>query len=209
VLAVSEAQQRRAFFEKELRDARDQLTTAQLALQATGFDVAALRAEPKAAADSYARLKAQVTAAEVRTQVLRSSLAESAPELRQQLDQLAALRSQMARLESASDSGKATDYVSKYREFKYREALFELFARQYELARVDEAREGALIQVVDSALVPEHKSRPKRAFIALVSTVAAFVVLVVFILLRHKWRQAARDPHGAPQIARLRSALGR
>ena len=42
------------------------------------------------------------------------------------------------------------DYVSKYREFKYQETLFELFARQYELARVDESREGALIQVVDS-----------------------------------------------------------
>jgi uncharacterized protein involved in exopolysaccharide biosynthesis len=66
VLAVSEAQQRRVFFEKELQDARDQLTKAQQELQASGFNFGALRAEPRAAAESYARLKAEITAAEVR-----------------------------------------------------------------------------------------------------------------------------------------------
>ena len=92
VLAVSEAQQRRMFFEKELKDARDQLEKAQQALQASGFNVGALRAEPRAAAESYARLKAEITAAEVRTQVLRGSLADSAPEVQRQLAQLSALR---------------------------------------------------------------------------------------------------------------------
>lgn len=209
VLAVSEAQQRRVFFEKELKDARDQLATAQRALQASGFDIAAMRVEPKAAAEAYAQLKARVTAAEVRTKVLRGTLAESAPELRQQLDQLAALRAQLAKLEAASDAGGAKDYVSNYREFKYREALFEIFARQYELARVDEAREGALIQVVDVATAPERKSRPKRALVAVASTLGALVLLAVYILLRHHWREAARDPAAAPQMARLRAALGR
>lgn len=209
VLAVSEAQQRRAFFEKELKEARDNLATAQKALQATGFDVAAMRAEPKAAAESYARLKAQITSAEVRAQVLRSTLADGAPELRQQLDELAALRSQLARLEAASEKGEATDYISNYREFKYREALFELFARQYELARVDESREGALIQVVDPATTPEYKSKPKRALMAVGSTFVAFMLLAVFVLIRHKWREAGRDPAAAPEVARLRAALGR
>ncbi|MBS0595398.1 MAG: lipopolysaccharide biosynthesis protein [Proteobacteria bacterium] len=209
VLAVSEAQQRRAFFEKELKEARDNLAKAQKALQATGFDVAAMRAEPKAAAESYARLKAQITSAEVRAQVLRSTLADGAPELRQQLDELAALRSQLARLEAASEKGEATDYISNYREFKYREALFELFARQYELARVDESREGALIQVVDPATTPEYKSKPKRALMAVGSTFVAFMLLAVFVLIRHKWREAGRDPAAAPEVARLRAALGR
>lgn len=209
VLAVSEAQQRRAFFEKELKEARDNLAKAQNALQATGFDVAAMRAEPKAAAESYGRLKAQITSAEVRAQVLRSTLADGAPELRQQLDELAALRSQLARLEAASEKGEATDYISNYREFKYREALFELFARQYELARVDESREGALIQVVDPATTPEYKSKPKRALMAVSSTIVAFLLLAVFVLIRHKWREAGRDPAAAPEVARLRAALGR
>jgi uncharacterized protein involved in exopolysaccharide biosynthesis len=209
VLAVSEAQQRRVFFEKELKDARDQLAAAQRALQASGFNVGALRAEPKAAAESYARLKAEITAAEVRTQVLRGSLADSSPEVQRQLAQLGALRAQLARLEQASDANVGPDYLTKYREFKYRETLFELFARQYELARVDESREGALIQVVDLAVPPEYKSKPKRLFIAVAATLLSLLLLGMFILVRHFWRENAADPEGAEKVARLRAALGR
>jgi uncharacterized protein involved in exopolysaccharide biosynthesis len=209
VLAVSEAQQRRVFFEKELKDARDQLAKAQEALQATGFNVGALRAEPKAAAESYARLKAEITAAEVRLQVLRGTLADSAPEAQRQVAQLSALRGQLARLEQAADANAGPDYLSKYREFKYRETLFELFARQYELARVDESREGALIQVVDVAVPPEYKSKPKRAFIAVAATLLSLLLLSMFILLRHSWRMAAADPDSAEKVARLRAAFGR
>jgi uncharacterized protein involved in exopolysaccharide biosynthesis len=208
-LAVSEAQQRRVFFEKELKDARDQLEKAQQALQASGFNVGALRAEPRAAAESYARLKAEITAAEVRTQVLRGSLADSTPEVQRQLAQLSALRGQLARLEQASDSNVGPDYLSKYREFKYRETLFELFARQYEIARVDESREGALIQVVDLAIPPEYKSKPKRLVIAVAATLLSLLLLGIFILARHVWRETASDPEGAAKVARLRAAFGR
>lgn len=208
-LAVSEAQQRRMFFEKELKDARDQLEVAQQALQASGFSVGALRAEPKAAAEGYARLKAEITAAEVRTQVLRGSLAENAPELQRQVAQLSALRAQLGRLEQAADSGAGPDYVSKYREFKYRETLFEIFAKQYELARVDESREGALIQVVDPAVTPEYKSKPKRAFIAAAAALLSLLLLGMLILVRHFWREGAAEPEGAAKLARLRAAFGR
>lgn len=209
VLAVSEAQQRRVFFEKELKEARDQLAKAQEALQASGFTIGALRAEPKAAAESYARLKAEITASEVRLQVLRGSLADSAPEVQRQLAQLGAQRAQLARLEQAGDVNVGPDYVSKYREFKYRETLFDLFAKQYELARVDESREGALIQVVDPAVPPEYKSKPKRAFIAAAATLLSLLLLGMFILVRHFWRESATDPESAEKVARLRAAFGR
>jgi uncharacterized protein involved in exopolysaccharide biosynthesis len=209
VLAVSEAQQRRVFFEKELKDARDQLARAQQELQASGFNVGALRAEPKAAAESYARLKAEITAAEVRTQVLRGSLADSSPEVQRQLAQLSALRAQLARLEQTADANVGPDYLTKYREFKYRETLFELFARQYELARVDESREGALIQVVDIAVTPEYKSKPKRLFIGVAATMLSLLLLGMLILVRHFWRKTAADPEGAEKVARLRAAFGR
>ncbi|MBX3644868.1 MAG: lipopolysaccharide biosynthesis protein [Rubrivivax sp.] len=209
VLAVSEAQQRRVFFEKELKEARDQLAKAQQALQASGFNIGALRAEPKAAAESYARLRAEITATEVRLQVLRGSLADSAPEVQRELTQLTALRGQLARLEQAGDANVGPDYVTKYREYKYREALFELFAKQYEIARVDEAREGALIQVVDPAVPPEYKSKPKRAFIAVGATVLSLLLLGVFIVARHFWRESASNPHSAEKIQRFRAAFGR
>jgi uncharacterized protein involved in exopolysaccharide biosynthesis len=209
VLAVSEAQQRRVFFEKELKDARDQLGKAQQVLQASGFNLGALRAEPKAAAEGYARLKAEITAAEVRLQILRASLADTAPEVRRELAGLTGLRAQLARLEQAADTNVGPDYISTYREFKYRETLFELFAKQYELARIDESREGALIQVVDPALPPEHKSKPKKAFIAVAATLVSLLLLGMFILVRHFWRESGNDPESAPQRARLRAAFSR
>lgn len=208
-LAVSEAQQRRVFFEKELKDARDQLAKAQQALQASGFNVGALRAEPRAAAESYARLRAEITAAEVRMQVLRGTLADSAPEVQRQAAQLSALRGQLGRLEQSADANAGPDYLTKYREFKYRETLFDLFARQYELARVDESREGALIQVVDVAVPPEYKSKPKRGFIAVAATMLSLLLLGMFILVRHFWRASAADPESAEKVARLRAAFGR
>ena len=210
VLAVSEAQQRRMFFEKELKDARDQLAKAQQELQASGFNVGALRAEPKAAAESYARLKAEITAAEVRTQVLaRHRWPTARPRCNGNWPSSSALRAQLARLEQAVDANVGPDYLSKYREFKYRETLFELFARQYEIARVDESREGALIQVVDVAVPPEYKSKPKRLFIAVAATLLSLLLLGMFILVRHFWRASATDPEGAEKVARLRAAFGR
>jgi uncharacterized protein involved in exopolysaccharide biosynthesis len=209
VLAVSEAQQRRVFFEKELQDARDQLTKAQQELQASGFNFGALRAEPRAAAESYARLKAEITAVEVRTQVLRGSLADSSPEVQRQLAQLGALRAQLARLEQTAESNVGPDYLTKYREFKYRETLFELFARQYEIARIDESREGALIQVVDVAVAPEYKSNPKRLLIAAVSTLLSLALLGIFILLRYAWNRSSSQPASAERVARVRAAFGR
>jgi len=181
-LAVTEAQQRRMFFERYLQQSRDRLAQAQQALEASGFNPGALKAEPKAAAEAYARLKAETTAAEMRLALLRSSLADGAPEVRRQQAAVAALRDQLARSERATDSSGGPDYVGKYREFKYQETLFDVYARQFELARADESREGALIQVVDPATPPERKAKPKRAQIALASTLVALIALAAFVL---------------------------
>lgn len=189
-LAVTEAQQRRVFFERQLQQSRDRLVQAQQALQASGFNPGALKAEPKAAAESYARLKAELTGAEVRLQTLRGSLADNTPEVRQQLTVIGALTTQLARSERASLPADGPDYVSKYREFKYQETLFELYARQFELARVDESREGSLIQIVDPASPPERKSKPKRAIAALVTTVITAMLLAMFVLIRAGRRSA-------------------
>jgi uncharacterized protein involved in exopolysaccharide biosynthesis len=208
-LALSEAQQRRAFFEAQLQQTRNHLAQAQRALQASGIDAGALKTEPRSAAESYATLRAEATAAEVRLQMLRRSLADNAPEIQQQQARLAALRSQLARAEQTSDSTGGADYVNKFREFKYQETLFDLFAQQYEMARTDEAREGMLIQVVDPATPPEWKSKPKRALTAVVSTLATLLLLTGGILARHMWRRSAAAPHNAEKMAQLRAALHR
>ena len=188
-LAVTEAQQRRVFFEQQLQQSRERLVQTQQALQASGFNPGALKAEPKAAADSYARLKAEVAAAEVRLQVTRGSLTDSAPEVRQQQATASALREQLARTEQAAPPAGGPDYISRYRDFKYQETLFDLYARQFELARADESREGALIQIVDSASAPERKSKPNRGSIAIMITLATAISLIAWVLIRHAMRR--------------------
>lgn len=185
-LAVSEAQQRRTFFEIQLQNTKEKLTRAQIALQASGINQGTLKTEPKAAAEGYARLRAELTSAEVRLQTMQRMLSENSPELLQQQAMLSALRSEIRRLgQQDNTSGQSDEYITKYREFKYQETLFELFARQYELARLDESREGALIQVLDIATPPERKSKPKRGLIAAAASVLFGFLLVMSVLVRH------------------------
>jgi uncharacterized protein involved in exopolysaccharide biosynthesis len=189
-LALSEAQQRRVFFEDHLKKTRDQLAHSQQALQQSGFNSGVLKTEPKLAADAYARLQAEATGAEIKLQTLRRSLADSSPEIQQQQAIIGALKGQLARAEVPNrdlSSGTA-DYIGKYRDFKYQESLFELFSRQYEMAKVDESREGALIQVIDAAQVPELKSKPKRATIALGSAALAFMLTAAWAVVRFAYK---------------------
>jgi uncharacterized protein involved in exopolysaccharide biosynthesis len=200
-LAVSEAQQRRKFFEGQLAQVNKQLAAAQGALQAAGLNEGVIRAEPKAAAESYARLRAQLTAAEVRLQTKRAFLADGSAELAQSKEEIAALRSQLSRLEATLTGSNDTNYLFKYRDAKYYEALFEIFAKQFELARVDEAREGALIQVIDPAEAPDVKSGPKRLFLAvlvgLLALIGAFFVIATRLFLRKLHSLRGPEPTGA------------
>ncbi len=204
-LALTEAQQRRAFFEGQMQQTRKLLAQAQQSLQASGFNASALRAEPKAVAEGYARLKAELSAGEVRLQILRRTLTDSAPEIAQQMAVLGSLRGELARLEASDNAAGQGDYIGRYREFKYQETLFELLARQFELARLDESREGALIQVVDNATPPEKKSKPRRLRVALASAGAALLLLLVGMVIRHAWHLAQTAPETAASAARLRA----
>lgn len=204
-LALTEAQQRRAFFQGQMQQTRKLLEEAQQSLQASGFNASALRAEPKAVAEAYARLKAGISAGEVRLQILRRTLTDSASEISQQQAVLGSLRGELARLEATDSASSQGDYVGRYREFKYQETLFELLARQFELARLDESREGALIQIVDSATSPEKKSKPRRLRVALASAGAALLLLLVGVVIRHAWHLAQAAPETAASAARLRA----
>lgn len=206
-LALTEAQQRRVFFERELKVTRDRLAAAQQALQRSGFNAGALRAEPKVAAEAYGRLRADIVQAEVMLRALRQTFADSMPEVQRQNSLLSALRDQLARLEVARPAEENADYIGRLREYKYQEALFEVFSRQYETARLDESREGALIQPVDLALPPEQRTRPKRLLSGLLTGASAFVLMLVVLTLRHVWLRAIARPWFAAKIGR-RGSVG-
>lgn len=206
-LAVTEAQQRRVFFEKQLANAKDNLVKAEQALKTSGVNSSALKASPVAAVESLAKLKASITAQEIKLASMRGYLAESAPDFKQAQIELSALRGQLARAEKEEPASSGdSDYIAKFRDFKYHETLFELFAKQYEMARVDESREGAIIQVVDAAQPPERKSKPKKALIAVMATLAVGFALLLFVFIREALRGAAQTPESAEKLHRLRQA---
>lgn len=207
-LAITEAQQRRAFFEGHLNETKRKLATAQAGLQASGISAEALKAEPKAMAEGYAKLKAEYTATQVRLQALLSNLTSNAPEVQQQQSALAALKAQLDKIEgSVEKAAGSSDYISRYREFKYQETLFELFSRQYELARVDESREGGLVQVVDKAQIADRKSKPKRALIGIGVSMAVGILLTLLVLLRSRWERSAMSEEQRVKASRILPAL--
>jgi capsule polysaccharide export protein KpsE/RkpR len=199
-LAIGEAQQRRVFFEEQLKRAQAGLLTAQQALQKSGFTQEALRSEPKAAADHYAKLQASVMAAQIKLDVMRHGLLDTTPEVQAQRTLVDGLREQLSQAELPLADNKNDEYVSKYRDVKYQETLTVMLARQYETARVDEAREGALVQVVDRAVPAEKKSKPKRVAIAILAAIAAFGVLTVWLSARRVWLRANQRRAGAGSL---------
>ncbi|RFO97065.1 lipopolysaccharide biosynthesis protein [Rhodoferax lacus] len=144
-LALTEAQQRRVFFEGQLKQTREKLVEAEHSLNASGLNSSALKTSPQAAIEGLAKLKASITAQEIKLASMRNYLAETAPDFRQAQTELSAMRGQMAQADRNQQTQVGdSDYTSRYRDFKYYETLMELFAKQYEIARVDESREGAV-----------------------------------------------------------------
>jgi len=209
-LATTEAQQRRLFFEKQLILAKDKLIQSEIELKATGVSGSVLKSNPASAVAAVAGLQAGVTAQEVKLGAMRGYLAETAPEFKQALNELANLKAQLANQEKDTPANSSIsaqgDYVSKYREFKYNETLFELFAKQFEIAKVDESREGAVIQILDAAQPPERKSKPQKALIAIIATLAAGFALLLFVFIRQALKNASKDQESAKKLNHLKAS---
>jgi tyrosine-protein kinase Etk/Wzc len=209
-LAITEAAQRRLFFEAQLTQAKDSLTKSELMLRGSAVSEATLRTVPQSALEALSRLKAQITAQEIKLASMRTFMTDSNPEFRLAIHELGALRAELSKAEQSNTSkatGAGGEYIAKYRDFKYHETLFELMARQYELARLDEAREGAVIQVVDAALPPERKSKPKKGQIAVLSTIAVFFLTLLAVFVLHAVRKAAGNPATAGKLDRVRQLM--
>lgn len=208
-LALTEAQQRRLFFEKELAKAKQNLVRAEVALGDAAISENVLKFNPEALGEGLATLKAQVVAKEVQLASMRGYLTANSPDFRQAQQELAALRTQLAKADQSRPSGGNADYINRYRDFKYNEVLFEQLARQYELAKIDESREGTVIQVVDVAQPPERKSKPKKALIAILATLATGVALLLFVFVRRTLQNADQNPESAAKLAAVRAGFGR
>src|SRR5208282_1182343 len=97
------------------------------------------------------------------------------------------------------------EYVRRLRDVKYNETIFEILARQFEVAKLDEAKEGSIIQVVDPAIPPDKRSFPKRTLIG--ATVLGFIFGVLLALAQAGFERVMEDPAAAGKIALLKRAL--
>lgn len=207
-MAVTEAKQRRIFFENLLLQTKKNLASAEQALTESGITTATINTLPSAALEGPARLRAQITAQEVRIASLSTYLTARAPELQQAQSELTALRAQLAKLgqEKPKDSEKSGDYINKLRNFKYQETLFELLTKQYEIARIDESNEGS-IQVIDKAQPPEKKSKPKKLLITIAATAITFILILFGVFLRKSWTAASQSEATAERIGSIKKSL--
>jgi tyrosine-protein kinase Etk/Wzc len=218
-LAITEAAQRRLFFEQQLVETKENLNNAEEAFKKTQQTTGLIEVDSQARAliQSAASLRAQIAAKEVQIQAMRIFASDQNPDLIVAEQQLAGWKAQLSHL-GVSQNGSGDDlliakgkvpeagleYLRRLRDVKYYETMFELLAKQLEMAKLDEARQGSLIQVVDRAIVPDKKSSPQRTLIVLTALVAGFLMAVIWSLIASAIENARKRPENEERFRALK-----
>ncbi len=221
-LAITEAAQRRVFFQQQMLEANDKLAQAEEALKKTQQSTGLLQidSQTRALIESAATLRAQVAAKQVQIQGMMAYATDDNPDVQEAKHQLAALQSQLAGL-SGNEQGNSSglilpkgnvpeaglQYLRAVRDVKYYETISELLARQLEMAKVDEARQGTAVQVVDTAVPPDHRSFPKRTLMVLIAGFIGFLGACVWCFVSEGMQKLRTDPIEAQRIASFRQSL--
>ncbi len=202
-LALTEAGQRRIFFQQQLEEEEKALSGAEQALKATQERTGLIlpEAQGKAIIEAVAQTRAQIAMREVAVRTMSSFSTDQNPELIRQKQQLAGLRAQLDKLEHTSGLGSNNvqvptgkmpqaelEYLRCLRELKYHEALFEFLSKQLEAARIDEAKNAVLVQVIDAAVEPERKSGPVRLLTVVLLSALSFLGASGWVLLEGRMR---------------------
>ena len=224
-LAVTSAAQRRIFFEQQVDQEKEKLADAEVAMEKTEMKTGIIEPQGQAQAVivTIMQLRAQIAAREVELESLRTSATDQNPEVITLQSQIAGLRTQLADFEkghpqSAEMAGDvltptsevpaaSLEYLRRMRDVRYQETLFEFMVRQYEMARVDEAKQGQMIQVVDPALVPERRSWPPRTVLTLLAFILAGIIASSWVILQAAFRNRMENPEEARKILQLRELL--
>lgn len=220
-VAVTEAQQRRQFFESQFTKAKEDLSAAEVKLKETSqkTGLVELKSQAEASIQAVARLRAEIAQREVQLSAMRTFATAENADYRRVAAELSGLRNELRKMENAGNREvgfvsagslpeQGLEYVRVLREVKYQEAIFEIMAKQYELAKVDEAKEGGNVQQLDAAVPPERKSKPRRAVIVLLSILAAGFLAVLIAFVRAGVRNSKANPTTADKLQALRRAWG-
>ena len=198
-LAVTEAAKRRVFFEAQLKDAKEQLALSEIAMRNTQEKTGMLQLEGqvKELIASTAHLQAQIAAKEVQLTAMRSFATPNNPELIRLQQELNGLSAQLSKIQNGKMTGDGNplvptgkipavgvEYIRALRDVKYNEAIFELLAKQFELAKIEEAKDSSLIQQLDKAMPAEQKAKPKRALTILIALFIGLLFGIIFAIIK-------------------------
>jgi tyrosine-protein kinase Etk/Wzc len=221
-LAITEASQRRLFFEQQLERAKDNLANAEEAMKKTEESTGLIQIDSQARAliEASASLRAQIAGKEVQIQGMQTYASAGNAELMQSQEELESLRGQLAKLGGSESptggelivpKGRVTEagleYARKLRDVKYYETIFGIIARQFEMAKLDEAKQGTLIQVVDPAIPPDKRSFPKRSLIVIGATAAGFLIGIFIAFFQVGMTRLKADPEMNIKLAFLGNLL--
>jgi uncharacterized protein involved in exopolysaccharide biosynthesis len=224
-LAITEAAQRRVFFDQQLNEEKTALAAAEVDLKNTQekTGIIQLSGQAESIIRNQAEVQAQIASREVELKSIRTFATDQNPNVTRLQEEIAGLRQQMATMQNDQRTKQIGDirvpagqvpeagleYARKLRAVKYHDSLFELLSRQFEAARIDEAKSAPLIQVIDRAIPPDKKSGPPRLLIALGSGVGALVLMCLWSVCRHVVLQTLRSPKRAASWQEIRNELGR
>lgn len=220
-LALSEAGQRRQFFQEQLVSSKESLANAEEALKQTQQTSGLIQvdSQAKALVQSAAAIRAEIAAKQVQLQTMSSFATAENPQLQLIQHQITALDAQLKQLggtDQGSDvdmvslrgkiSQAGLDYLRKLRDVRYYETIFELLSKQFEIAKLDEARQGN-VQVVDKAVTPDRKSFPKRSIITILAFFAGAFLAIAWVLFEASVERAR--PEDREKIKDAKSLLWR
>lgn len=219
VLAVSEASQRRLFFERQLEDTKNKLAAAEMSLSRALelHGVVSVDSDSRAVVETVSRMRAQIAAKEIQLNSMRAFVTTDNQEYKRTAAELSSLRGEFDKLQNGRPAGETSqrdagkvgglENIKILRDVKYQQMLYELLAKQYEAARLDEAKDSSMIQVLDVAVEPERKFKPKRAIIALLGAILGMFAAVGWAYLAERNAKAAHSAERRAQMARLKSYL--
>ncbi len=220
-LAVTEAAQRRLFFEEQLKDTKTSLLKAEEAMKGFQEKTGALQIEEQAKAliEGIANIRAQIAAKEVELKVMRTYSTPNNPDLQKAEEALKGLKLELSKLEAKGGTNPdplmpagrmpsvGTEYIRKLRDLKFNETLYDLLAKQYELAKLDEARDAVVIQVVDKAVPPDKRAKPKRTLMVIIATFTGFFLAVFAAFFMEFKERASNDPENKERFETLKKYL--
>lgn len=220
-LALYEAKSRLAFFEKERDVALLNLTKAEETLRTFSEEngVVQIEAQTRTMLEYIARLRATIDTQEVQIQVLRQQATPSNYDVVRLESEIKGLKEKLRAAESQWDQacigevclptsktpGLGLGYTRLFRDVKFQEGLYQLFTRMVEVARLDMAKNVAVVQMVDRATKPERRFN-KRVFPALIAGIATFFFMIIVAFVRQFWLEKKEE--GLPHFDLIAENLG-